>query len=167
MPMWGLTDVGVGEGLGLTSAPAARHYAIGIPSADGVCLRTSATSDMMSLTPMSLRSVAVIGARCDDIAADLIPTQFQDRPVLGYEIFTWQSDLPCPSLYPPVPTDTAHEKARLLTQCHPSRSGRGWSDDDAILRLMWVRGVQCRARLAEAFTVEKSVLESGSDYSVD
>lgn len=233
--------------------------------ADGVRLRTEGTSDMMALTPVSLRSVAVIGARCDDIAtgagatlieiarhqpdlvvhalvltgggtereveeknafaalcpsadirltvadlpsgrladhrgrlkrllaefrkdcepdmlfgphasdhdqdhqllAELIPTQFRDHPVLGYEILTWESDLPYPSLYLPVPTDTAHEKARLLAQCYPSRSGRGGSDDDAILGLMRVRGVQCRARYAEAFTVDKSVLESGSDYSVN
>jgi hypothetical protein len=30
-----------------------------------------------------------------------------------------------------------------------------------------VRGVQRRARYTEAFTVEKAVLGSGSDYSVD
>ena len=36
-----------------------------------------------------------------------------------------------------------------------------------LLGLMRVRGVQCRARYAEAFTVEKSVLDSGSDYSVN
>ena len=101
------------------------------------------------------------------LLAELIPTQFRDHPVLGYEILTWESDLPYPSLYLPVPTDTAHEKARLLAQCYPSQSGRGWSDDDAILGLMRVRGVQCRARYAEAFTVDKSVLESGFDHSVN
>ena len=36
-----------------------------------------------------------------------------------------------------------------------------------LLGLMRVRGAQCRARYAEAFTVEKSVLDSGSDYSVN
>jgi hypothetical protein len=46
-------------------------------------------------------------------------------------------------------------------------AGRGWFDDEAFLGLMRVRGVQCRARYAEAFTVEKSVLDSGSDYSVN
>ena len=69
---------------------------------------------------------------------------------LGYEILTWESDLPTPSLYLPIPTGTAHEKTRLLAQCYPSQSGRGWSDDDAILGLMRVRGAQCRARYAEA-----------------
>jgi len=59
-----------------------------------------------------------------------------------------------------------HDQDRQLL-CYPSQSGRGWSDDDAILGLMRVRGAQCRARYAEAFTVEKSVLDSGSDYSVN
>lgn len=99
--------------------------------------------------------------------AELIPTEFRDHPLLGYEILSWESDLPHSSLYLPIPTDTAHEKARLLAQCYPSRSGRGGSDDDAILGLMRVRGVQCRARYAEAFTIEKSVLDFGSDYSVN
>jgi hypothetical protein len=101
------------------------------------------------------------------LLAELIPTEFRDHPVLGYELHTWESDLPTPSLYLPIPTDTAHEKTRLLAQCYPSQSGRGWSDDDAILGLMRVRGVQCRSRYAEAFTVEKSELDSASDYSVN
>jgi hypothetical protein len=102
------------------------------------------------------------------LLADLIPTEFRDHPVLGYEILTWESDLPNPSLYLPIPVATAHEKARLLAHCYPSKAGCGWVDDDeAFLGLMRVRGVQCRARYAEAFTVQKSVSHSGSDYSVN
>jgi len=101
------------------------------------------------------------------LLADLIPTEFRDHPVLGYETLTWESALPNPSLYLPIPVATAHEKARLIAQCYPSKAGRGWFDDEAFLGLMRVRGVQCRARYAEAFTVEKSVLDSGSDYSVN
>jgi hypothetical protein len=87
--------------------------------------------------------------------------------VLGYEILSWESDFPNPSFYSPIPVVTAHEKASLLAQCHPSQAGRGWFDDEAFVDLMRVRGVQCRARYTEAFTVEKSVLDSGSDYSVN
>jgi hypothetical protein len=87
--------------------------------------------------------------------------------VLGYEIRSWESDFPNPSLYLPIPVATAHEKARLLAQCYPSHAGRGWFDDEAFVALMRVRGVPCRARYTEAFTVEKSVLDSGSDYSVN
>jgi hypothetical protein len=101
------------------------------------------------------------------LLADLIPTEFRDHPVLGYEILTWESDLPNPSLYLPIPVATAYEKARLLAQCYPSEAGCGWFDDEAFLGLMRVRGVQCRARYAEAFTVEKSMPDSRSDSSVN
>ena len=40
------------------------------------------------------------------------------------------------------------------------KSGRDWFDDDALLGLMRVRGVQCRARYAEAFAVEKALLNT-------
>jgi LmbE family N-acetylglucosaminyl deacetylase len=101
------------------------------------------------------------------LLADLIPTEFRDHPVLGYEIHKWESDLANPSLYLPIRVAAAHEKATLLAQCYPSEAGRGWFDDEAFLGLMRVRGVQCRTRYAEAFTIEKSVLDSGSDYSVN
>jgi hypothetical protein len=68
--------------------------------------------------------------------------------VLGYEILSREPDLPNPSLYLQIPVATAHEKARLLAQCYPSQAGRGWFDD-------------------EALSIEKSVLHSGSDYSVN
>jgi LmbE family N-acetylglucosaminyl deacetylase len=40
----------------------------GIPSVDGAEFWTGGTADMMALTPVNLRSVAVIAAGCDDIA---------------------------------------------------------------------------------------------------
>jgi hypothetical protein len=100
---------------------------------------------MMALTPVSLNSVAV----------------------LGYEILKWESALSNPTLYLPIPTETAHQKARLLAECYPSQSGRGWFDDEVFLGLMRVRGVQCRARYAEAFTVEKALLDTETNYSVN
>jgi hypothetical protein len=236
-----------------------------LPSIVAVQLRAGGTSDMMALTPVNLRSVAVIGSRCDDIATgagatlieiardkpdlvvhalvltgggtereveeknafaalcptadvrltvadlpsgelsshrgrvqklladfrqdsepdmvfgpqsgdhdhdrqllnELIPSAFRDQPILGYEILAWESELPSTSLYLPISTDAAHEKARLLTRCYSPRPGKGWCDDEAVLGLMRVRGVQCRARYAEAFTVENSVLQIGPDHSVN
>jgi hypothetical protein len=99
--------------------------------------------------------------------AELIPTEFRDHLILGYELLAAESDLPNPSLYLPIPADTAHEKIRLLAQCYPSRPGRGSSDDEALFALMRVRGVQCRTRYAEAFTIEQAVLDSASEYSVN
>jgi len=101
------------------------------------------------------------------LVAELIPTEFRDHLVLGYEILKWESDLPNPTLYLPIPSETAHQKARLLAECYPSQSGRDWFDDEVFLGLMRVRGVQCRARYAEAFTVEKAVLDAEDSYSVN
>ena len=101
------------------------------------------------------------------LVAELIPTEFRDHLVLGYEILKWESDLPNPTLYLPISETTARHKAKMLAQCYPSQSGCGWLDDEAVLGLMRVRGVQCRARYAEAFTVEKAVLDTSTDYSVN
>lgn len=101
------------------------------------------------------------------LLAELISAEFPEHPVLGYEVPAWETDLTNPSLYLPVPTATAQEKARLLAQCYPSQTGRGWFEDDTFLALMRVRGMQCRSRYAEAFTVDQSVLDSRSDYSVN
>jgi LmbE family N-acetylglucosaminyl deacetylase len=100
------------------------------------------------------------------LLAELIPTEFRDHLVLGYEILKWESDLPNPTLYLPISTEAAQQKAQLLADCYPSQSGRGWFDDEVFLGLMRVRGVQCRARYAEAFTVEKALLDTETNYSV-
>ncbi len=92
------------------------------------------------------------------VIAEVIPTEFRTHLVLGYEILKWESDLPNPTLYVPIPDTTAHQKTRLLAQSYPSQSDRDWFDDEAFLGLMRVRGVQCRARYAEAFVAEKTVL---------
>ncbi|OBI23362.1 GlcNAc-PI de-N-acetylase [Mycobacterium sp. E2327] len=92
------------------------------------------------------------------LVAELIPTEFRAQLVLGYEILKWESDLPNPTLYVGIPTEIAHQKAQLLAQSYPSQSGRDWFDDEAFLGLMRVRGVQCRARYAEAFVGEKAVI---------
>jgi LmbE family N-acetylglucosaminyl deacetylase len=101
------------------------------------------------------------------LVAELIPTEFRDHLVLGYEILKWESDLPNPTLYLPISDATAHHKTRMLAQCYSSQAGRDWFDEDVVLGLMRVRGVQCRARYAEAFTVEKAVLDTSTDYSVN
>jgi LmbE family N-acetylglucosaminyl deacetylase len=101
------------------------------------------------------------------LLAELIPTEFRDHLVLGYEILKWESDLPNPTLYLPVSDDAAQHKTRLLAECYPSQAGRGWFDDEAFLGLMRVRGVQCRSRYAEGFTIEKAVLDPESGFSVN
>lgn len=101
------------------------------------------------------------------LVAELIPTEFRDHLVLSYEIVKWESDLLNPTLYLPIPSATARRKTELLSECYPSQSDRDWFDNEVFLGLMRVRGVQCRSRYAEAFTVEKAVLDTEASYSVN
>lgn len=99
------------------------------------------------------------------VVAELIPTEFRTHLTLGYEILKWESDLPNPSCYVPIPADDALKKTSVLAQCYRSQLGRDWFDEEAFLSLMRVRGVQCRSRYAEAFTVQKALIGLG-DYRV-
>ena len=48
------------------------------------------------------------------LLAELIPTEFRDHLILGYEILKWESDLPNPNVYQPIGPATAERKATLL-----------------------------------------------------
>jgi LmbE family N-acetylglucosaminyl deacetylase len=94
--------------------------------------------------------------------ADLIPTVFRDQLYLGYEIPKWDGDIARPTVYYPVPDDDALRKVELLHKCYPSQHGRDWWDDEVFLGLARLRGMECRARYAEAFNCGKSVLALGA-----
>lgn len=94
------------------------------------------------------------------LLAELAPTAFRGRFVLGYEILKWESDLAQPSVFVPVDESTARRKAQLLVEHYASQRDRSWFDCEAFLGLARVRGVQCGARYAEAFHAEKMVLST-------
>jgi LmbE family N-acetylglucosaminyl deacetylase len=95
------------------------------------------------------------------LLAELIPTEFRDHLILGYEILKWESDLPNPTIYQPISHVAALEKTTLLHECYRSQVSRDWFHHESFLALMRLRGVQCRSRYAEAFAVEKIVLHLG------
>jgi LmbE family N-acetylglucosaminyl deacetylase len=101
------------------------------------------------------------------LVAELIPTEFRDHLVLGYDILKPESYVSNSTLYLPISSEIAHQKMRLLAECYPSQADRGWFDDEAFLGLMRVRGVQCRTRYAEAFTLENALLAAETDCSVN
>jgi LmbE family N-acetylglucosaminyl deacetylase len=90
--------------------------------------------------------------------AELAPTAFRDALVLHYEIPKWDGDLGRPVLYLPVDEATARRKVELLHSCYPSQKERDWWDDEVFLGLARLRGMECRARYAEAFRCHKAVL---------
>lgn len=93
--------------------------------------------------------------------AELASTAFRDHLVLGYEIVKWDGDLGRPTAYQPLPPETADRKVRLLEEHYPSQRHRPWYDREAFLGLARIRGIECHARYAEAFTVTKLTLDLG------
>ena len=90
--------------------------------------------------------------------AELIPTAFRDHLTLGYEILKWESDLDQPTAYLPLAEPVLREKIAKLHEHYGSQRDRSWFDAETFGGLARIRGVQCRARYAEAFHVSKVVL---------
>jgi LmbE family N-acetylglucosaminyl deacetylase len=90
--------------------------------------------------------------------AEIVPTVFRDQLYLAYEIPKWDGDISRPSMYVPLSPETARRKVELLHKCFPSQRNRDWWDDEVFIGLARLRGMECRARYAEAFTCTKSVI---------
>ncbi len=91
--------------------------------------------------------------------AEIVPTVCRDQLYLGYEIPKWDGDFSRPSVYVPLPGEIVRRKVALLHKCFPSQSSRDWWDDEVFLGLARLRGVECRARYAEAFACPKALLQ--------
>jgi LmbE family N-acetylglucosaminyl deacetylase len=106
----------------------------------------------------------VFGPQRDDrhqdhrLLAELVPTEFRNHLILGYEIPKWESDLPSPNVYVPIDEPNARRKADLLHECYRSQTDRDWFDHETFMGLLRLRGVQSHNRYAEAFVSEKSVV---------
>lgn len=90
--------------------------------------------------------------------AELVPTAFRDQLYLAYEIPKWDGDMARPNTYVPLTGEIARRKVELLGKCYPSQRGRDWWDEETFLGLARLRGMECRARYAEAFTCSKLVI---------
>ncbi|MFH5206859.1 PIG-L deacetylase family protein [Antrihabitans sp. NCIMB 15449] len=106
----------------------------------------------------------VFGPQRDDahqdhrLLAKVLPTEFRDHLILGYEILKWETDTPRPTMFHPIETRSAQEKVRLLHEHYPSQVVHDWFDDASFLGLSRLRGVQCRSEHAEAFVIEKATI---------
>ena len=89
---------------------------------------------------------------------EIVPTVFRDQFYLAYEIPKWDGDLNRPSMYFPLSADMARRKVELLQKCFPSQRSRQWWHEEVFLGLARLRGVECRAAYAEAFTCTKSLI---------
>lgn len=90
--------------------------------------------------------------------ARIVPSAFRNAPLLSYEIPKWDGDLGRPNVYLPLTEESARRKVELLHDSFPSQKSRDWWDDEVFLGLARLRGMECRARYAEAFRCEKLLL---------
>jgi len=95
------------------------------------------------------------------LLAELVPTAFRDHLTLGYEILKWEGDLAQPGVYLPLTEASLRAKVTALTTHYASQRDRPWFDAEAFTGLARIRGVQCQARYAEAFHLDKLVIAAG------
>ncbi|MET7996470.1 PIG-L family deacetylase [Amycolatopsis sp. NPDC005232] len=91
--------------------------------------------------------------------AQLVPTVYRGYLALGYEIVKWDGDLGRLPAYVPLADELAEQKVRLLQEHYASQRHRPWYDREAFLGLARIRGIECQQRYAEAFEVNKLVLD--------
>jgi LmbE family N-acetylglucosaminyl deacetylase len=90
--------------------------------------------------------------------AELVPTAFRNQLYLAYEVPKWDGDMARPNAYFPLTDEIARQKVELLGKCYPSQQGRDWWGEETFLALARLRGMECRAHYAEAFSCSKLVI---------
>ncbi|WP_331533409.1 PIG-L deacetylase family protein [Pseudonocardia sp.] len=92
------------------------------------------------------------------LVAELVPAAFTEHVVLGYEIVQREGDLGQPVLFAPLAEPVLREKIEKMLEFYGSQRDRPSFDAESSAGLARLRGVQCRARYAEAFHVSRLVL---------
>jgi LmbE family N-acetylglucosaminyl deacetylase len=128
--------------------------------------RWARVKDLLEEVARSYVPDVIIAPQLDDAhqdhrtIAEILPTVFRDQLTLGYEIPKWDGDMGRPTMYAPMSADVVQRKIELLHKCFPSQLARDWWDDEVFRGLARLRGMECRAPYAEAFTCTKSVINS-------
>lgn len=80
---------------------------------------------------------------------------FRDSLILEYEIPKWDGDLGQPNTYVAIEEAVLARKIALLEVHFGSQRSKDWFDAETFRALARLRGVECRARYAEAFYARK------------
>jgi LmbE family N-acetylglucosaminyl deacetylase len=126
----------------------------------------SQVKDILDATAESFQPDVIIAPSRTDAHQDhrtigeIVPRVFRDALYLAYEIPKWDGDMPRPSVYFPLSMERTYRKVELLNKCFPSQQYRDWWDDEVFLGLARLRGMECKATYAEAFTCTKMVFSS-------
>ena len=96
------------------------------------------------------------------LVADLVSGTFPDHLVLGYELLQRDGNLEQPTVYSPLAEPVLREKIDKMREYYGSQRDRPTFDADHVSGLAQMRGMQCQARFAEAFHVNRLILGTAS-----
>lgn len=93
------------------------------------------------------------------LVCELVWNTFRDHLILEYEIPKWDGDLGQPNLYVELSEAVIARKIELLHKHFGTQRSKAWFDEETFRGLARLRGVECRARYAEAFFARKLILK--------
>lgn len=91
------------------------------------------------------------------LVSELTWNTFRDHLILEYEVPKYDGDLGAPNVFVPVSAELAREKTERIVEAFPSQASKHWFDEDLLLGLMRLRGMEAPSPTgyAEAFTCRK------------
>ena len=91
------------------------------------------------------------------LVCELTWNTWRDHLILEYEIPKYDGDFGSPNVFVPVSEELAREKVRRVIDLFPTQRDKHWLDEDLLLGVMRVRGMEARSATgyAEAFTGRK------------
>lgn len=89
------------------------------------------------------------------LMSELAWNAFRDSLILEYEIPKWDGDLGRPNAYVAIGEDVLARKIALLETHFGSQRSKDWFTAETFTSLARLRGIECRARYAEAFSARK------------
>jgi LmbE family N-acetylglucosaminyl deacetylase len=94
------------------------------------------------------------------LVAELTWNTFRRHLILEYEIPKYDGDLGSPNVFVPIDVEVARRKAELIREQFASQSSKQWFDDELLLSLLRLRGIEASppTRYAEAFYCRKLTL---------
>lgn len=92
------------------------------------------------------------------LLSELAWNAFRDHLILEFEIPKWDGDFGQPNVYMPLVDGTMDRKVALLNKHFGTQRSKAWFDEETFHGLARLRGVECRARYAEAFYARKVML---------
>ena len=92
------------------------------------------------------------------LVSDTTWQTFRDSLILEYEVPKYDGDLGVPNVFAHLDAATCERKIRYIVKSFKTQKARPWFTEETLRAIMRLRGVESRARYAEAFYGRKLVL---------